>query len=92
MGVLFCTRKDTTAYLCLMGIITESFLIKGMSCGHCEKAVQLAVLELTGVQEAQASQVNGTLIVKFDDNLLGIDQLMNTVNETGMYSASMLVK
>jgi len=50
-----------------MSNITEkSYIVHGMTCGHCELSVREEVEELVGVQSAQADRATGRLIVRGD--------------------------
>lgn len=41
----------------------ETLRIKGMSCGHCVKAVEKALSEVPGVEKVQVDLVAGTATV-----------------------------
>lgn len=42
----------------------ETLHIKGMSCGHCVKAVEKALKEIPGVQHVQVDLATGTATVE----------------------------
>jgi copper chaperone CopZ len=44
----------------------KTYLIEGMTCGHCELSVREEVEELAGVESAQADRTTGRLTVQGD--------------------------
>ncbi|SMC20756.1 Heavy-metal-associated domain-containing protein [Desulfacinum hydrothermale DSM 13146] len=42
----------------------ESFKVKGMSCGHCVKAVEKALGEIPGVKAVQVDLASGQVSVE----------------------------
>ncbi len=44
----------------------KTYVVEGMTCGHCELSVREEVEELAGVQSAQADWMSGRLIVRGD--------------------------
>ena len=57
------------------------FHVTGMSCGHCEKAVENA-LEDVGVT-AKASAKNSTVAVEFDPNKITQEAIKAEIREAG---------
>ena len=57
--------------------------IDGMTCTGCEYHIEHALQKLNGVFSADASYEKGTALVSFDPNLLPIDTIIHTVNQTG---------
>jgi len=57
--------------------------VEGMSCPHCEMAVQKSLLALTGVKKAKASWKKKQIIVKYDSSLVEIEQLKAAIVEAG---------
>lgn len=50
-----------------MGVVNEkTYIVQGMTCGHCELSVHEEVEELVGVESAQADRSTGRLIVRGD--------------------------
>lgn len=68
-------------------MITEKFKVEGMSCGHCEIAVKDAIRKLPGIEKVKASKRKKEAVVVFDDDLVSLDKIIETVNATG-YEAS----
>ncbi|MGI8780436.1 MAG: heavy-metal-associated domain-containing protein [Solirubrobacteraceae bacterium] len=44
----------------------KTYVVEGMTCGHCELSVREEVEELAGVESAQADRGTGRLIVRGD--------------------------
>ncbi|MCL1831241.1 MAG: cation transporter [Oscillospiraceae bacterium] len=57
--------------------------VEGMSCPHCEMAVQQALMNLDGVKKVKASWKKKQVTVKMDLELVSIDKIKETINETG---------
>lgn len=57
--------------------------VSGMSCGHCEKAVKTALLELDGVNEVSVSLKSGQVDVEFDGTKVSLSQLKDAVEDQG---------
>ncbi len=44
----------------------KTYVVEGMTCGHCELSVREEVEELAGVESAQADRTTGRLTVQGD--------------------------
>ena len=50
-----------------MSATTEkTYVVEGMTCGHCELSVREEIEELAGVESAQADRATGRLTVQGD--------------------------
>ncbi|MDQ6606679.1 MAG: cation transporter [Actinomycetota bacterium] len=50
-----------------MSVPTEkTYVVEGMTCGHCELSVREEVEEVAGVESAQADRATGRLTVRGD--------------------------
>jgi len=56
--------------------------VSGMSCGHCEKAVVNALIDI-GVETSMASHKAEVVTVEFDPEKLTIEQIKNEIIECG---------
>ncbi|MDR0857749.1 MAG: cation transporter [Oscillospiraceae bacterium] len=64
--------------------MTETILkIDGMSCGHCEIAIQDAIRRLPGIKKVQAKRRKAAAKVQYDAALVSLAQLTNAVTEIG---------
>ncbi|MBI0577146.1 copper chaperone CopZ [Neobacillus cucumis] len=57
--------------------------VKGMSCGHCVKAVEGSVGELQGVKQVKVHLDNGTVDVEFDQNVINLSKIKETIDDQG---------
>jgi len=68
-----------------MGSNTEEYtiIVEGMSCGHCQNAVEKSVGLLPGVISAKVNLITKTLIVEVDVSKTTLDEIKETVDEAG---------
>lgn len=57
--------------------------VKGMTCGHCVKAVEGALNELAGVERALVDLQAGTVTVDYQDASVTLDQMKEAIEEAG---------
>ncbi|WP_019244143.1 MULTISPECIES: copper chaperone CopZ [Bacillus] len=57
--------------------------VKGMSCGHCVKAVEGSVGELTGVQSVKVHLNDGKVDVEFDSSVVTLEAIKETIDDQG---------
>ncbi|MGM0838219.1 copper chaperone CopZ [Bacillus haimaensis] len=57
--------------------------VSGMSCGHCVKAVEGSVGELTGVNSVKVDLASGTVAVEYKSEDVTLDQIKETIDEEG---------
>lgn len=57
--------------------------VQGMSCGHCVKAVESSVGDLNGVELVKVDLDGAEVAVSFNDALVSIDQIKETIIEEG---------
>jgi copper chaperone len=57
---------------------TQTFTVRGMTCGHCELSVREEVEELDGVRSAVADHVSGRLTVVGDVDPAAVRQAVET--------------
>lgn len=62
---------------------TEVLSVNGMACSHCERAINEAVGELKGVKEVSANVDRKTVIVTFDEGLVTLQKIKETIEEEG---------
>lgn len=62
---------------------TETIKVAGMSCGHCEIAVQDAIRKLPGIKKAKASKRKKEAAIAYDETLVTLEQIIEAVNATG---------
>lgn len=57
--------------------------VKGMSCGHCVKAVEGSVGKLYGVNDVKVNLEAGTVAVDFNSAVISIDTIKETIDDQG---------
>jgi len=57
--------------------------VKGMSCGHCVKAVESNVGELTGVRSVKVNLDEGKVDITFDQSAVTLDQIKEVIDDQG---------
>jgi copper chaperone len=57
--------------------------VKGMSCGHCVKAVEGSVGKLDGVSTVKVNLEDGTVAVDFNDDKVTLDAIKETIDDQG---------
>lgn len=66
---------------------TEIIKVKGMSCSHCQLAVQDAVRKLPGIKKVKARRRSAEATVSYDETMVDIEQVKAAINDIG-YEAS----
>lgn len=61
---------------------TSEYRVSGMSCGHCEAAVQGEVAQIPGVDDVTVSAATGKLVVT-SAQPIGADAVLGAVDEAG---------
>ena len=56
--------------------------VSGMTCNNCTRFVDNPLRDLTGVETTNVSLENGTAQVKFNTNLLNLQQIIDAINDT----------
>jgi copper chaperone len=64
--------------------MTQTITVEGMTCGHCEQAVEEALQEVSGVTDATADRETEQASVDGDVN---VTELVQAVEDAG-YTAS----
>jgi copper chaperone len=57
--------------------------VKGMSCGHCVKAVEGSIGELTGVELVKVNLEAGQVDVSFDNEKVSLAQIKEAIDDQG---------
>lgn len=57
--------------------------VRGMTCGHCEKAVKGALEALNGVNGVEVHLTAGKVDVSYDDALVEISAMRAAIEEQG---------
>ena len=62
---------------------TVTLNVKGMSCGHCVKAVEGSVGKLDGVERVLVDLNKGQVVVEFKAHQVNLDQIKETIDDQG---------
>ncbi|GAX89194.1 copper chaperone CopZ [Effusibacillus lacus] len=62
---------------------TVTLNVKGMSCGHCVKAIEGALGELNGVERALVDLQGGTVTVEYREESVSVDQMKEAIEDAG---------
>ncbi|HWK21757.1 MAG TPA: copper chaperone CopZ [Ureibacillus sp.] len=57
--------------------------VKGMSCGHCVKAVEGSVGALDGVEQVSVNLETGKVDVSFNDQKVSLTQIKEAIDDQG---------
>ena len=57
--------------------------VEGMSCGHCVKAVEGSVGGLNGVSSVKVDLENKKVDVEFDQSVVTLDSIKETIDDQG---------
>lgn len=61
----------------------ESYLVEGMTCSGCERAIQKTVSSISGVASAKAELSSSTVSIEYDSSQVTIDKIRSAVNNLG---------
>lgn len=57
--------------------------VKGMSCGHCVKAVEGSVGKLDGVEKVEVDLGAGTVAVEYNSGVVSLESIKETIDDQG---------
>lgn len=57
--------------------------VNGMSCGHCVKAIEGSVGELTGVASVKVHLDAGNVDVEFNPSAVSLDKIKEAIDDQG---------
>jgi copper chaperone CopZ len=70
-------------YIKLSTMKKEAYLVEGMTCSGCERAIQKAVSNIKGVSMAKAELSASTVTVEYDPKSTSIGEIKNVINNLG---------
>ena len=62
---------------------TVTLNVKGMSCGHCVKAVEGSLGELEGVNQVNVKLDEAIVDVTYNESQVSLDTIKETIEEQG---------
>lgn len=66
---------------------TQKFEVTGMTCSACSARIEKNINKTDGVIEASVNLLTNSMIVKYDESVLSVDEIIKVVENTG-YGAS----
>ncbi|MFQ5729809.1 MAG: heavy-metal-associated domain-containing protein [Waddliaceae bacterium] len=66
--------------------------IGGMSCSHCNLSVEGAFKKIDGVVDARADYNEGKAEIRYEEEKVGIEEIINAFNKHGHYKASLSLR
>ena len=57
--------------------------VSGMTCGHCEKSVKTALMNVDGVASVRVSLSEGTAEVEYDASKAEVNKMKSAVEDQG---------
>jgi len=73
-----------------MALQNLELLITGMTCAHCENTVTNAIKNLDGIRNLNVSYQSGHAFLVFDNASVTPENIVDAVNETEVYQASVI--
>lgn len=64
-------------------MVNAKIIVKGMTCGGCQAAVQRALGGVAGVAKAQVDLAGGVATVEYDEAKAGLPELRKAVERAG---------
>lgn len=61
----------------------ESYLVEGMTCAGCERAIQKVVTSLEGIHSAHADLASSTVSVEYNPEEVSVDEIKAAVGRIG---------
>jgi len=68
---------------------TQKFEVTGMTCSACSARIEKNINKTDGVIEASVNLLTNSMIVKYDESVLSVDEIIKVVENTG-YGASLV--
>jgi len=64
-------------------MISKTYSVPAVSCGHCKMAVERAVGAMSGVNSVQVDVDNKSVDIDFDEAIVQEDAILATLKEEG---------
>ena len=61
----------------------KTLSVPGIHCDHCKMSIEKAVGDLSGVDAVAVDIEAGTVELSFDEQALGLDQIIHAIEEVG---------
>lgn len=57
--------------------------IQGMTCTNCERRIEKCLSSLKGITKAEASYASSSVLVQYDQNQTGLEEMKNALSSIG---------
>lgn len=64
-------------------MVKQILTVKGMTCGHCKRAVEEALHAIPGVESAEADVAKGEAAVLYDQSRASEDMFRAAIEDAG---------
>ncbi len=64
-------------------LTTIEIKVEGMTCTGCENTVTNAIMELSGINHAKLSHIDGNAIIEFDNTKTSREEIVDAVKGSG---------
>ena len=61
----------------------EAYLVEGMTCAGCERAIQRVVGSVPGVKDANADLSSATVTIEYDPHVTTIGEIKTAIDRLG---------
>lgn len=72
-------------------VISQKYIIKGMTCAACSSAVERVTRKMDGVTESNVNLTTGILMITYDENKITVDDIIRKVDRAG-FQAELFVE
>jgi copper ion binding protein len=95
-GFVICTMFILGLTEAVQASVTDTLVVKGMSCGMCERRIEKNIKKLSGVESIEADVEHGQAILVFDPAKTSKDSIERAISklgyDAGAYSADKLAR
>lgn len=64
-------------------MMLTKLLVTGMSCKHCKQSIEDSLLELEGVNRAEAHYTDGFVEVDYEEALITVERIAAEIDDLG---------
>jgi copper chaperone len=62
---------------------TSVIKVEGMSCGHCKKSVESALLARQGIESAEVTLAEKTVSVVYNEDIIELLEIKDVIEDIG---------
>ena len=64
-------------------MVTQKFIIKGMTCAACSSAVERVTRKMDGVKESNVNLTTGIMVITYDENSVESEKIIKKIERAG---------